>query len=70
MLQSLINFLTSYRNTAFIPNSPLAPKRCADLAYGAVQMFILLHPDLEAEVVELWDTEYRPEFERAIYGSL
>jgi len=70
MMQKLIDLLTYYRKAAFTPNSPLKPKRCADQAYGAVQMFLMLHPDLEAEVIELWDAEYYPEFERAIYGSL
>lgn len=70
MMQKLIDLLTYYRNAMFNSNSPLEPKRCADQAYGAVQMFILLHPDLEAEAVALWYTTYRPDFQRALYGSL
>ena len=70
MLQKLIDQLTYYRKTAFDPNSGLEPHRCFDQAFGMVEMFLILCPDLEAEVIELWDTEYRPEFERALYGSL
>lgn len=69
MLQKLINQLGYYRETAFDPDG-LEPQRCLDQAYGMVEMFLIIYPDLEAEVVELWDTEYRPEFERALYGSL
>lgn len=70
MMQKLIDLLTYYRNGMFIPNSPLAPKRCADQAYGAIQMFVFLHPEFEAEANKLWETEYRADFQRALYGSL
>lgn len=70
MLQKLIDQLGYYRRTALNPDSGLEPQRCLDQAFGMVEMFLMIYPDFEAEVVELWDTEYRPEFERAIYGSL
>ena len=70
MLQKLIDQLAYYRRTALNPDSVLEPQRCYDQAFGMVEMFLIIYPDLEAEVVELWDTEYRPEFERALYGSL
>lgn len=70
MLQKLIDELDYYRRTAFNPNSGLEPQRCLDQAYGMVEMFLIVYPNLEAEVVELWNTEYYPEFERAIYNSL
>ena len=68
MLQKLIDQLDYYLRTAFSPNPELAPVRCYDQAYGMVQMFILICPDLDAKVSDLWDNEYFPEFERAIYG--
>jgi hypothetical protein len=70
MLQYLIDQLNYYRRTALNPNPGLEPQRCLDQAYGMVQMFITIYPNFEAEVVELWNTEYLPEFERALYGSL
>lgn len=70
MLQKLIDELDYYRRTAFSTNSGLKPQRCLDQAYGMVEMFLIIYPDFEAEVTELWSTEYLPEFERALYGSL
>lgn len=70
MLQKLIDRLTYYRRTALNPNSVLEPQRCLDQAYGVVEMFLIIYPDLEAEVIELWETEYLPEFKRILYGSL
>ena len=70
MLQKLIDQLDYYRRTALNPYSVLEPQRCLDQAYGMAEMFRIIYPRLETEVIELWETEYLPEFERVLCNSL
>lgn len=45
-----------------------SPKVAFDQAFGGVQLFCELNPDLEHQVVELWYNEYKPQFEKIVYG--
>ena len=45
-----------------------SPKVAFDQAFGGVQLFCELNPDLEYEVVNLWYNEYKPKFEKIVYG--
>ena len=44
------------------------PSQYFDQAFGAVQCFIMVHPEYEADAIALWDT-YKPLFEAEIYGA-
>jgi hypothetical protein len=45
-----------------------SPKVAFDQAFGGVQLFCELNPDLEHQVVELWYNENKPQFEKIVYG--
>ena len=45
-----------------------SPKTAFDQAFGGVQLFCELNPDLEQKVVDLWYDEYKPQFEKIVYG--
>jgi hypothetical protein len=44
-----------------------SPKTAFDQAFGGVQLFCELNPDLEKEVVDLWYDKYKPQFEKIVY---
>lgn len=44
------------------------PDKMFDQAFGAVEMFCLLFPELEEECADLWNETYRPRFEEIIFG--
>lgn len=45
-----------------------SPKTAFDQAFGGVQLFCELNPDLECEAVNLWNDKYKPQFEKIVYG--
>lgn len=45
------------------------PRRAMDQAFGGLQLFIELNPELEVDICELWYNEYKPVFEKNIYGG-
>jgi hypothetical protein len=44
------------------------PQRAYDQAFGGLQLFIELNPELEVDICELWYDEYKPLFEKLVYG--
>ena len=65
-LDILIRFLDrqlKYANGIFD-----SPKVAFDQAFGGVQLFCELNPDLEQKAADLWHDEYRPQFEKIVYG--
>jgi len=45
-----------------------SPKVAFDQAFGGLSLFCELHPDLEQAAVNLWYDEYKPQFEKIVYG--
>lgn len=45
-----------------------SPKVAFDQAFGGLSLFCELNPDLEIQAVNLWCNEYKPRFERIVYG--
>ena len=39
-----------------------------DQAFGALEMFCLLHPEMETACADLWENKYFPAFEEIIFG--
>lgn len=63
---TLVRFLDrqlKYANGIFV-----SPKVAFDQAFGGVQLFCELNSDLEQKVVDLWYDEYKPQFEKIVYG--
>lgn len=44
------------------------PQRAMDQAFGGLQLFIELNPELEVDICELWYNTYKPQFENMLYG--
>lgn len=44
-----------------------SPQIAFSQAFGGVQLFCELNPDLECQVVNLWYDKYRPAFEKIVY---
>lgn len=63
---TLVRFLD--RQLKYADGIFTSPKVAFDQAFGAVQLFYELNPDLEQKVVDLWYNEYRPQFEKIVYG--
>ena len=45
-----------------------SPKVAFDQAFGGLQLFCELNPYFEQEAVDLWYEEYKPQFEKIVYG--
>ena len=45
-----------------------SPKAAFDQAFGGLSLFCELNPDLEKAAVDLWYDEYKPKFEKIVYG--
>ena len=45
------------------------PQRALDQAFGGLQLFIELNPELEVDIYNLWYDEYKPKFEKMLYGE-
>lgn len=45
-----------------------SPKVAFSQAFGALEMFCELHPDLEEQAAELWNEKYKALFEQKIWG--
>ena len=45
------------------------PQRAMDQAFGGLQLFIELNPELEVDICDLWYDEYKPKFEKMLYGE-
>lgn len=43
------------------------PRQYFDQAFGAIQCFIMVHPEHEVDAIAMWDT-YKPLFEAEVYG--
>lgn len=63
---NLIIFLDRY--VRYIQNYGWEPMRAFDQAFGGLQLFCELNPELEQEAAELWYNEYKPLFEKLVYG--
>ncbi len=64
-LDILIRFLErqlKYANSIFE-----SPRVAFDQAFGGVQLFCELNPDLEKKVAHLWDNKYKPAFEKIVF---
>lgn len=44
-------------------------QRACDQAFGGLQFFIELNPELEANICNLWYNQYKPIFDAMIYGD-
>lgn len=67
MLYTLVNALNYYLKACQNTEDKHTQKTFFDQAFGAAQYHIVVFPKHQEEVETLWD-EYKPQFEKIIYG--
>lgn len=67
MLNTLINALNYYLKACRNAQDKRTQRTFCDQAFGAAQYHILMFPNDQKKVENLWDV-YKPQFEEIIYG--
>lgn len=67
MLNTLINALNYYLKACRNAQDKRTQRTFCDQAFGAAQYHILMFPNDQKRVEDLWDA-YKPQFEEIIYG--
>lgn len=67
MLNTLINALNYYLKACRNAQDKRTQRTFCDQAFGAAQYHILMFPNDQKRVENLWDV-YKPQFEEIIYG--
>ena len=67
MLNTLINALNYYLKACRNAQDKRTQRTFCDQAFGAAQYHILMFPNDQKKVEDLWDV-YKPQFEGIIYG--
>lgn len=67
MLNTLINALNYYLKACRNAQDKRTQRTFCDQAFGSAQYHILMFPNDQKRVEDLWDV-YKPQFEEIIYG--
>lgn len=67
MLNTLINALNYYLKACRNAQDKRTQRTFCDQAFGAAQYHILMFPNDQKRVEDLWDV-YKPQFEEIIFG--
>ena len=67
MVNTLINALNYYLKACRNAQDKRIQRTFCDQAFGAAQYHILMFPNDQKRVEDLWDV-YKPQFEKIIYG--
>ena len=67
MLNTLINALNYYLKACRNAQDKRTQRTFCDQAFGAAKYHILIFPNDQKKVEDLWDV-YKPQFEEIIYG--
>lgn len=68
-MEKLIKELDYRLNLCSSAATPQFAKTFYDQAFGAASLFMCLYPDRDDEVIRIWNTKYKPKFEKIVYGA-
>ena len=68
-MEKLINMLSWYECACQRATDFASRRTFFDQAFGALQMFNCMVPDLEDEAIAVWEGTYRPLFNQMVYGT-
>lgn len=69
-MEELIKYIESRYAFAQVNDSRASREIFMSQAYGALDFYQILHPELEKELISLWENTYCPKFNALVFKAI